>query len=467
MKKRQFAGCILAVLSFLFILLFPEIGGLSAEGQRCLAVFVLVFFLYAFEVLNAAVVSLMIVPLLSVLHIVPVKDALSGFASTSTYLIVGAFFITAAMVKSRVGDRMAYHILLLVGTGATQISFGIMCINVVLAFMIPSSTARTAMMIPICLKIIDQYPGSEKTKFGANIMMTLCCTNSTISAGILTSTITNPMAVDYIEKVAGCTISYKQWLLWGGIPAAICTLLSWMLIQIIFRVKGGGTKIDASYIRKKLDELGKISLEEIRVLIILFVAVVMWFVGEELSIDSTTVCLICACLLCIPKIGNLTWKDCKNNVSLSVMFVVSGGISLGTAMCATGTATWLAETIFNLFGLSHFSVNVLMIALIIIVQFMHVFFAGTATMANVFFPVIAGIAMVSGASPVVLILISAFMIGGYPILMFFNTTPNILCYDTGYLKAGDFIKIGLCVSVAVCAIYIACLELYWPAVGML
>ena len=67
----------------------------------------------------------------------------------------------------------------------------------------------------------------------------------------------------------------------------------------------------------------------------------------------------------------------------------------------------------------------------------------------------------------VLILISAFMIGGYPILMFFNTTPNILCYDTGYLKAGDFIKIGLCVSVVVCAIYIACLELYWPAVGML
>ena len=98
--------------------------------------------------------------------------------------------------------------------------------------------------------------------------------------------------------------------------------------------------------QKKLDELGKISLEEIRVLIILFAAVVMWFAGEDLSIDSTTVCLICACLLCIPKLGNLTWKDCKNNVSLSVMFVVSGGISLGTAMCATGTATWLARDDF-------------------------------------------------------------------------------------------------------------------------
>ena len=52
------------------------------------------------------------------------------------------------------------------------------------------------------------------------------------------------------------------------------------------------------------------------------------------------------------------------------------------------------ETIFNLFGLSHFSVNVLMIALIIIVQFMHVFCRNSDN-GKCVLPGDSGIAMVS------------------------------------------------------------------------
>lgn len=466
MKKRQIAGGLLAIMSFLFITSRPKINGLSSEGKNCLAVFFFVFFLYAFEVLDAAIVSLMIVPLLAVLRIVPIKDALSGFSSTSTYLIVGSFLITAAMVKSKLGDRIALQILLMVGSSPARISFGIMCINILLAFMIPSSTARTSMMIPICLKIIEHYPKSGRKKFGARIMMTLCCTNSTISAGILTSTITNPMAVDYIQQATGNTVSYKQWIMWGGLPALICTFIAWIMIQFFFKIENEAAVFDASYLLIKKQKIGKMSRDEKKVLIVLIIAVFLWFIGDDISLNSTTVCLLCACLLCIPFLGNLEWKDCQENISISVMFVVSGGISLGSAMCNTGTSTWLAETIFDLFGLSNMSETVLMVSLIVIVQFMHIFFAGTATMANVFFPVVAGIASITNTSVVALTLISAFMIGGYPIIMFFNTTPNILCYETGYLKSSDFIKFGLVFSAIVCVVYIATLKWYWPLVGL-
>lgn len=469
MKKRQIIGVLLAFISFLFIFFSPGLKDLSAEGQRCLALFVMVFFLYSFEVMDAAIISIAIVPLLVIFRITSIKDALAGFSSSSTYLIVGAFLLTAAMVKSKVGNRITYHILLLVGTNARNISFGIMCVNLLLAFMIPSSTARTAMMLPICLNIIKQYHGTSKTrtKFGANIMMTLCCTNSTISSGILTSTITNPMAVEYIQNAIGQTVTYRQWLIWGGPPALLCTLLAWILIQLFFRSEKPTQNNEVEYIKTELNRLGKISGEEKRVLIILGAAVVLWFLSESISLDSTTICLLCGCILCIPKLGNLNWKDCKENISISVMFVVSGGISLGAAMNNTGTATWLAENIFKLLGLENLSASMLIIAMMVIVQFMHIFFAGTATMANVFFPVIAGIATVSGVSPLVLILISAFMIGGYPILMFFNTTPNILCYDTGQLTSGDFLKYGLALSVVACLVYSVCVKWYWPLIGLL
>lgn len=469
MNKKQILGFMLALISFLMILLSENIDNISPDGQRCLALFVMIFFLYAFEVVNAAIVSLAIVPLLVTLKIVPIKEALSGFAASSTYLIVGAFFLTGAMVKSGLGDRITYHILLLFGTKTRNISFGIMCVCVLMSFMIPSSTARTAMLLPICLKIIEQYQGTEKekTKFGTNIMMTLCCINSSISPGILTSTITNPMAVEYIENVTGQHISYRLWMQWGGVPALICTLLAWCLIQIFFKPEKKEITNGTTYIRDKLQEMGKIHANEIKVAIVLLAAVLLWFFGENIGMDSTTVCLLCGCILCLPKLGCLTWDDCKNNVSLSVMFVVSGGISIGAAMNDTGTATWLAENIFRIFGLNRLSGYTIIVVVIVIIQFMHLFFAGTATMANVFFPVIAGIAAVSGVSPVVLIMVTAFMIGGYPILMFFNTTPNILCYDTGQLDAMDFMKFGSVLSVVVCIVYILCTKCYWPLIGLM
>ena len=469
MKKRQIAGFILAMMSLILIMVFPEIEGLSEEGKRCLAVFVAVFFLYAFEAMNAAIVSLAIVPLLVFFKVTPIKEALAGFSSTSTYLIVGAFLLTGAMVKSRAGDRITYYILLLVGTKSRNISFGIMCVNILLAFMIPSSTARTAMMLPICLKIIEQYQGEgkDKTRFGANLMMTLCCTNSTISSGILTSTITNPMAVEYIQTITGQTITYRTWLVWGGPPALVRTLIAWLMIQVMFSPEKPCMENGKFYVQQKLQELGRVSIEEVKVMVVLGAAILLWFLGDMINLDSTTVCLMCGCLLCVPKLGVLSWKDCTKNISLSVMFVVSGGISLGTAMSTTGTATWLAESIFRIFGLERLSAQMLLLAMIVIIQFMHVFFSGTATMANVFFPVVAGIAGVAGISPVVMVVVAAFMIGGYPVLMFFNTTPNILCYDTGHLTTGDFIKFGLVLSVVACAVYGICVEWYWSMTGML
>lgn len=467
--KKKLIGFVFAILSLIFILLDKSIVGMSGEGQRCLALFIMFFFLYSFEVMDAALISLSIIPLLVIFRVVDVGSALTGFSSSSTYLIVGAFIISAAMLKSRLGNRITYCILKLVGTKATNISLGIMLVSIIMSFLIPSSTARTAMLLPICLSIIEKYQGNkaEKTKFGANLMMTLCCTNSAASAGILTATITNPMAVQYIEKATGVSVSYKDWMMWGGPPALICMVIAWIIIQIIFRPEKKEMENGSSYVREELARMGRVSVDEIKVIIVLAAAMLLWFLGDLFNIDSCTVCLAAACLLCIPVIGVIKWEDCKKDISINVMFVVSGGISLGAAMYQTGTAKWLAETIFKAFSLDQLSVGIIILLIIVILQFMHAFFAGTATMANVFFPVVVGIASVANISVMALILISGFIIGGYPIIMFYSTTPNILCYETGHLAAGDFLKFGTILSIFVCIVYGLCIVYYWPLVGML
>lgn len=462
-QYKKTIGWLLAISSCVFILQLDQIGGLPPEGQRCLALFFAVFFLYLFESIPAAVVSLAIVPLLVIMNIVEIKLALSGFSSTSTYLIIGSFILAEAMIQSKLGNRITYLIFLKIGVTAKRISFSVVLVNIIMAFMVPSSTARTAMLLPICLNVINEFRGKaiEKTKFGANLLLTLCCTNSTISAGILTSTITNPMAVEYIEKETGQIISFTQWFKMGFPPALLVTFIVWVLIQIMFRPEINTLPGGKNFVLEKLKEIGAISLNEKKSLGIFIFTIVLWIFGDKLGIDSTSACLFGAILLFLPKIGFLEWEDCKKSISLSVVFICSGGISLGAAMSSTGAAGWIAETIFHGLNLANYSPTVLIIALIIIVQFMHVVFAGTATMANVFFPIVIGIANVTGIDPMMTILPTAFMIGGYPFLMFFNTTPNILCYDTGEIQSTDFPKLGFISSVIACIVYILCLLFYW------
>ena len=209
MKKT--IGIFIALAIFLAILLFPQIDGLPPSGQRCLAIFVLIFILYIFESIQAAVISLAIVPLLVIFNVADIKSALSGFSSTSTYLIIGSYILARAMSKSQLDKRLTYYIILFVGTKARNISFAIMIVNIIMAFLIPSSTARTVVLLPIFLYMINQFRGNgkEKTKFGSNLLLTLCVTNSTISAGILTSTISNPMAVEYIVESTGRSVSFQ------------------------------------------------------------------------------------------------------------------------------------------------------------------------------------------------------------------------------------------------------------------
>ncbi|WP_231037553.1 SLC13 family permease, partial [Pectinatus frisingensis] len=389
------------------------------------------------------------------LKIVNLDEALSGFSSGATYLIVGSFFIVAAMKRSGLGVRLEYNVISIIGISPKRITFRIVIINILLAFIIPASTARVALMLPICVSLIKILQGDIRlSNLSKQLMIVLCCTCSSISAGILTATVINPIAVTYLSQAVGANISFLLWLKLGFLPALIMTIFAWWLATIVFPVHYSDDEHIKEYIHNKLKLLCPMICAEKKALIIITIIIVLWMVGDILHVDSTTVALLGGIFLCIPKLGCITWKDFQDNVSLSVLFVCSGRISLGLALCQSGAANWISSNLFEILHLQQFSPFILLCILIFIIQFMHIFFVGTATMANAFFPIILSVMQACSVDPVIPILISAFLIGGYPILLFFNTTPNILCCETKLLLHKDFYFYGFILSMATCITYI-------------
>jgi di/tricarboxylate transporter len=58
------------------------------------------------------------------------------------------------------------------------------------------------------------------------------------------------------------------------------------------------------------------------------------------------------------------------------------------------------------------------------------------------------------------------VIGAYPLLMFYNTIPNIMVYGSGRMRIGDFPKVGVVCCGIACLVYALCAATYWKWLGL-
>ena len=71
-----------------------------------------------------------------------IAEATGGFGSTVVWLVVAAFFIATAFVKTGLGTRIAYHFMRLLGRRSLGLAYGFVVTDLLLAPAIPSNTAR-------------------------------------------------------------------------------------------------------------------------------------------------------------------------------------------------------------------------------------------------------------------------------------------------------------------------------------
>lgn len=463
---RHKIGVPLAILTALAVYAMGVPDGLSPAGHKALILFAAIFVLYLTEAMPLAASSLLIVPLGALLEVGSVKTMLEGFASTSTYLIVGAFILAVAMVKTRLAERITYLVLAKIGCSAMRVTLGVTLSNIVIAFLVPSTTARTAMLLPVCMSIIALLGKEGRSNFAVNLLLCLTFTNATISAGILTATVPNPVTVDFLAKAGGTTISYTDWLLYGFPPALLMTFLTWYVLQKIFPPETIDQDKAEGIVHEGLQSMGPMTAAEWRALAIFLLVVGLWVSQQWTKLDTTLVCLLGACLLFFPKIGVISWNDANKGVSWQVVMICGGGVSLGNVLMKTGAAKWIANSIFTAFGLHTASVVVLLLLVMLVLLFLHLIFVGTTAMATALLPIVAGMAQAAKLPPEILLLPAGMIIGGYPLIMFYSTLPNIIVYGSGKLQVGDFIKVGSILYLLACVVYAVFATTYWRWLGL-
>ncbi|HHD2898666.1 SLC13 family permease [Klebsiella quasipneumoniae subsp. similipneumoniae] len=161
-------GIPLALAVMMTIFLIPTPNGLTVQGQQSIAIFCAALIMWVCGSLPIYLTSMIAIVLLVLTGTVSKeKIAFSTLGYDVIWLMISAFVLTAAMIKSNLARRFALWMITEFGQTPKRSLFVLVLINFFLVFFVPSTTARAALMVPICLILLDVYkaiPG--KSNFG-------------------------------------------------------------------------------------------------------------------------------------------------------------------------------------------------------------------------------------------------------------------------------------------------------------
>jgi solute carrier family 13 (sodium-dependent dicarboxylate transporter), member 2/3/5 len=476
-------GLLLAVAVLAAILLLPTPEGLPVAGHRMLAILGFAVIVWMTEAIDYAVSAGLIAVLMAfLLGLAPsianpkvlmgtsaaLGLAFSGFANTALVLVAAALFLAAAMTATGLDRRIALTILSRVGTETRNVVIGTIVVGFVIALMVPSTTARVACLVPITLGIIAAFGVNKHGAFAGMLMITTVQTASIWNVGIKTAAAQNMVAIGFIEKSFGATITWLEWLIAAG-PFAVlmCIALYFVMTRMmpaeVATVPGGREGI-----RKSLSELGPMKSSEIKLLLLSITLIGFWATEGALhKFDTSTTTVTAVALMFLPGFGIMSWKEAQPRIPWGTIVLFGVGISLGTALLQTSAATWLADIVVNQFGLKNatalFILGVMSLFLVVI----HLGFASATALASAMIPIVIAVlkgVATPGINVVGMTMLLQFVVS-FGFILVVNAPQNMVAYGTDTFSARDFVRTGLVLTVIALVLVMVLASTYWRWLG--
>lgn len=455
MLNSQKIGLILGPLLFILTILFFRPEGLSEEGVAVLASTLWIAVWWITEAIPIEVTSLLPIVLFPLSGGLGLSETTSSYGHKYIFLYAGGFMLAIAIEKWNLHKRIALNIINIIGTDVKKIILGFMMACAFLSMWI-SNTATSVMMLPIGLAIISQLKDdprtveNENTIFGKALMLSIAYSASIGGMATLIGTPPNLVFAGVVEEMYDIEISFLQWLKYGLPISLLLLFLAWKyLTEMAFSFKQKEFPGGRQEINKQIKDLGKLSYEEMIVLIVFVMTAIAWISRSFLlnkilpGIDDTIIAIIAAIVLFIipakEGIGKkiIHWDEAVR-LPWGILFLFGGGMALAQGFQSSGLANWIGSQLTLLEGVALF---ILLFVIVASVNFLTEITSNLATTAMIL-PIIAPLAFTINVHPYIL-MVGATVAASCAFMLPVATPPNAVVFGSGYLRIPDMVKTGL------------------------
>ena len=432
----------------------PVPAGLTPQAWHLFAAFVAAIacvLIDAFPLLTASIIAVATVVLTGT--ITPAQ-AFSGFANSSVLLVVIAFVVAQAVVKSGLGRRISLLMVSRFGGSSLGLAYSIVLTDAVIAPAFPSNTARGGVLFPIVLSVAKgagSEPGdAEKRRLGGYLMFCGMASLALSSALWLTATSCNPIGVQIAHK-AGLEIGFGGWLYASSVPTLTAILMLPLLVAKIFSPGIGATPEAPAAARKDLATMGSMSRDEWITAVTFIAMVAGWVFGNALNLNGTSVAFMGFGVLMVA--GVLTMDDIsKQGDTLATFIWLAVLFALSAQLNELGFMGYVGERLASrLDGLSWPVLYGLLIALYV---GLHYFFVSQTSQMLALLAVFLDVGIRGGVPAALMAPGLLFASSYFSVITPQGGSQNIIFVASGYLHQGELYKLGLVTTVVFMTIYL-------------
>ena len=461
---------LLAGIAIALFFYFIDPFGVSQRASIVLSIAVLMIIWWVTEALPMPVVALMPLILFPILKINDIKNVAPNYMDSVIFLFMGGFMLGLAIEKWNLHRRIALGIVKITGTSGNRIILGFIIATGFISMWI-SNTATTMMMFPIALSVIHVIKegggAGNRKHFNLSLMLSIAYASNFGGVSTIVGTPPNVAFVGYFEKTYKTNIDFLDWMLLCT-PIALLLMFSLYLVltRILFPNHIRSNEAAKRFINEEYNKLGRISIPEVRVLIIFTFTALLWIFKDPLNnilpmkLDDSMIALIGAVALFVfpagklnqPNHGNeideyevhgslLEWADTKR-MAWGILLLFGGGLALAAGLEKEGLIKNLGE------WLSQFAAGGgIMLLLMVTVTSLFI----SEVMSNiaqviVFSPVVCSLADAVHMNPLILG-IAMTLAASCASMMPMGTPPNAIAFASGHIKIKEMMKAGFVMNI--------------------
>jgi anion transporter len=371
---------------------FPTI---PFHASFTLLVFCSATILWVFSALDATLVALLAVLALAASGVIETKAVLSGLGDPFITFVIAGFMLGGAYKSTGLSDVLARWFVARAAR-VDALFYLVTLVLLLLSFVIPATSARAALMLPIYMVLAQSTTNSNVRKGLAVLFPTiivLSCVTSYLGAAA------NLMTVEFIEQYFAQKISYSEWLVLGlPFGLASCFISTWVILHVFLNKQERTMPFQFVENGEKKPETAPGAM--VKVVFWSLVLMIGWATEAWHGINAGLLAFGGAMALCLPGTGVISFKTALKEVEWSLVIFMAATIELSQALISSGLVAMFLST----FSSSQTSGTQLSVLLMILLMglFSHLIINSRTARAAVLLPVLVPLGVQAGYAPVVI-----------------------------------------------------------------
>ena len=439
-KRLALWGAVLG--SGLALWFFPAPGGLSAEAWHIFAIFFATILSIIVGLMPILVASLFALAVTVLTRTLTPEQAYDGFSQGFILLIVVAFLVSQAVVKSGLGKRIALMIIERFGRSTLGLAYSMMATDLLIAPAFPSNTARSGVLFPIVQSLAhdsgSKVADGTRKKLGAYLMTNMMVSLSISSAFWFTAMAANPLGAEMAKKF-GVEIGFGDWLLASAVPGLIAFVLAPWVLMKIYPPEVKETPEAPAQAREALKRMGPVHRNEWITGAVFLTMVLLWALSGIYDIDKTAVAVAGLGVLMVA--GIFTIADMRHQgEALSTLIWFSVLFTLSSFLDRFGFMAFVGEHVAH--AIEGMSWPLVYASLVLVYVFIHYLFVSQTAQMLALYGIFLEVGVNAGVPPYLMALMLLFATNFNAVITPQGSSANVLFVSSEYMTSKELYRNG-------------------------